>query len=110
MKTKTYKSIVGKINAHIKKNSTIVADNSRWYVGISNDAKRRNAEHTRKFGDKICYFKSFYAYSKEIASQIEDYYAKKGTINAPGSRGATEESKWVYVFKAKPTLIDQLNA
>ena len=110
MKTKTYKSIVAKINAHIKANSVVAADYSRWYAGISNDPLRRNDEHTRTFGDQICYFKSFNARTKEIASQIEDHFASKGTINAPGSRGANDNSKWVYVFKAKPTMIDKLNA
>ena len=109
-KTKTYRSIVARINAHMRENSIIAVDCSRWYVGISNDPTRRNDEHTRNFGEKICFFKSFYAHTKEIASQIEDYFANKGTINATGSRGAKDDSRWVYVFKAKPTVIDQLNA
>ena len=105
-KSKTYKSIVAKINAHMKLHSYLCVDAERWYVGISNSPVRRNGEHTRKFGEDIKFFKSFYAYSMKIASQVEDYFSKKGTINACGSRGATEDSKWVYVFKANPTVLD----
>lgn len=98
-KTKTYRSIVAKINRHIKENSWANTPLSRWYVGITNDPCRRQSEHQREFGLDILYYAVFYAYSKKIASQVEDYFSKKGTSNAPGSRGATDDSRWVYVYK-----------
>jgi hypothetical protein len=97
MKSKTYKSIVAKINLHIKENSYLQGNNHRWYVGITNDVKRRKAEHEAR--ETIHHFASYYAYTAKIASEIEDYFSRKGTANNVGSRGANENSRWVYVFK-----------
>lgn len=104
-KSKTYRSVVAKINAHIRKNSFIYADNSRWYVGITNDIKRRKAEHLTENPFLSC-FASYYAGSMKIAAEIEAHFTQKGTLNASGSRGATKESKWVYVYKDAPTVLD----
>ena len=103
--SKTYRSIVAKINKHVNDNSIVYTDHSRWYIGITRDVERRKHEHEKKFGDLKC-FKSFYAYNKEIACSIETYFTNKGTLNKIGSRGATDESKFVYIFKARPTALD----
>jgi hypothetical protein len=105
MATKTYRSIVAKINKHLTDNSLIYTDHNRWYIGITDDIERRKREHTQKHGDLKC-FASYYAYTKDIACSIETYFTKKGTLNALGSRGATDNSRYVYIFKAKPTIID----
>ncbi|MDR3046056.1 MAG: hypothetical protein LBU51_00380 [Bacteroidales bacterium] len=98
MKTKTYRSIVAKINNHIRDNSYIQGTHYRWYVGITGDVDRRKVEHLTEEPD-MRHFKAYYAYSAKIASEIEDYFAKKGTANKVGSRGANENSKLVYVYK-----------
>ena len=98
-KSKTYRSLVAKINRHIADNSWANTPLKRWYVGISNHPNRRKSEHQRVYGMDIRNYTVFYAYTKRIASQVEDYFSKKGTSNAIGSRGATEESRWVYVYK-----------
>ena len=102
-KTKTYRSVVAKINRHIADNSWANTPLSRWYVGITNDPKRRKSEHQAEFGLSIRNYAVFYAYTKKTASQVEDYFSKKGTSNCPGSRGAKDDSRWVYVYK-KPFL------
>ena len=98
-KSKTYRSIVAKINQHIEENSVFISDTAIWYVGITNNPMRREAEHKRAYGFNVRYYAVFYAHTKKIASQVEDYFAKKGTTNFPGSSGAVEDSRWVYVFK-----------
>lgn len=98
-KSKTYRSIVTKINRHIKEHSWANTPLSRWYVGISNNPNRRMSEHQQEYGMDIRNYVVYYAYTKKIASQVEDYFSKKGTSNATGPRGATEDSRWVYVYK-----------
>lgn len=98
-KSKTYRSLVARINRYIKENSWTNTPLSRWYVGITNDPSRRKSEHQAKFGLDIRDYAVFYAYSKKIASQVEDYFSKKGTSNAAGSRGANDDSRWVYVYR-----------
>lgn len=99
-KSKTYRSLVARINRHIDRHSLLVPDYSKWYVGITNNPRRRYSEHSKEFGFGIQNYAVFYAYTKKTASQVEDFFSKKGTANAPGSRGATDESRWVYVYKA----------
>jgi hypothetical protein len=33
------------------------------------------------------------------ASEVEEYFSHKGTSNLPSPNGATNSSKWVYIFK-----------
>lgn len=108
-KTKTYKSIVAKINAHIRANSTMGYVNySRWYVGITNDVKIRKSKHNQTFPNNM-YFQFFDAGTMDTANQIEAHFSKnKGTINDSGKGGAKENSIYVYAFKAEPTWVEIL--
>lgn len=98
-KTKTYRSIVAKINRHIDSHSLGWPDYRKWYVGITNNPRRRRSEHDAEYGFGIRHYAVFYAYTKKTASQVEDFFSRKGTANAAGSRGATDDSRWVYVYK-----------
>ncbi|MBP5497634.1 MAG: hypothetical protein J6X98_10775 [Bacteroidales bacterium] len=98
-KTKTYRSLVAKINWHIDEHSLLAPDYRKWYVGVSNSPRRRRKEHEDAFGFGIQHYAVFYAYTKKTASQVEDFFSKKGTAQALGSRCATEDSHWVYVYK-----------
>lgn len=114
-------AIKSEITKHIKKsmNSSEPRLNT-WYVGITNDTKRRKAEHkVDKLGLK--FWKTFDAETMENANEIESYFSKKGTINRPSKNGANKFSKFVYVVRkpnSKPTglngpftdknIIDQL--
>ena len=71
------------------------ADLSEPYTGIISYSDHIYAE----FGFGIQHYNVFYAFTKKTASQVEDFFANKGTANATGSRGATEDSRWVYVYK-----------
>jgi len=92
-------SIKSQITKHIKKSMN--SKNPRlknWYVGITNDEKRRKAEHNAKIIN-LKYWKCFNAGSLRSANEIEAYFSKKGTSNRPSKNGANEKSKFVYVFK-----------
>ena len=68
-----------------------------WYVGITNDTKRRKGEHrVNVLGLK--YWKTFDAETMENANEIESYFSKKGTINLPSKNGA---NSFIYVANEK---------
>ena len=96
MESKTIKT---KISNHIKK--SMGSKNpilKKWYVGITNNEKRRNAEHKTKLLD-IKFWKCFDAESLENANEIEAYFSALGTSNRPSKNGANQNSNLVYVFK-----------
>jgi hypothetical protein len=95
-------AIKGQITRFIK--ATMKNENpqlNRWYVGITNNTMRRQAEHSAKLG-KIEHWSSWKAKNTVEAGIIEDHFNKKGSSNFKGTRGAIENSWYVYVFK-KPT-------
>lgn len=91
--------IKAQITKHIKKSMNSQRPRlGAWYVGITNDAKRRKAEH--RIGVlKYKYWKVFNAKTMEEANEIEAYFSKKGTINRPSKNGANESSTCVYIFR-----------
>jgi len=99
-------AIKSQITKHIKKSMN--SENPRlknWYVGITNNEKRRKAEHKAKMLN-LKFWKSFNAGTLNNANEIEAYFSEKGTSNRPSKNGANEKSKFVYVFKKpnkKPT-------
>lgn len=103
--TKTYRSVVAQINAHVAAHSVLMVDWGRWYVGITCDVERSAGEHGLSYSELVG-FRSFYARTDAIASAVVDFYARKGAYNYTGAQGAVEGSRWVHVFKAHPTLQD----
>lgn len=84
-------------------------DYERWYVGISNDVAIRIKAHIKNKKISTLFFNNWYVYSKANAHEIEKWFSKeKNTINAPTIGGANEKSKYVYCFKGKPHLIDEI--
>ncbi len=100
-----FEIIVKKIEEHFENNSTFYVDEIRWYIGITNDVERRKKEHQKKY-PQMKFFRSFNARTMNISSQIEKHITQKGTANKAWKGGANENSKWVYVFKSKPTILD----
>ena len=66
-KTKTYRSLVAKINLHIKENSWANMSMDRWYVGVSDKSLREMSEYQRELGTDVRYHAEYYAYSTEMA-------------------------------------------
>ena len=103
------KLIKTKITNHIKK--SMGSKNpilKKWYVGITNDEKRRNAEHRTRLID-IKHWKCFDAETLLNANQIEAYFSELGTSNLPSKNGANKTSTYVYVFKKPFTKPSGLN-
>lgn len=95
----TTSGIKSQITKHIKLSmGTDRPRMSLWYVGITNNENRRNAEHNNK-NIGIKFWKSFTAKSMHDANVVEKYFHEKGTSNMPFKNGAIESSKVVYVFK-----------
>ena len=103
-KTKTYRSLVAKINLHIKENSWANTPMNRWYVGIIDKPLRKMSEYQQELGMDIRNYVIFYAYSKRIASQVEANFLKKGLSKASGLYVNSENCRWVYIYKS-PFLI-----
>lgn len=104
-------SIKTQITKHIK--TSMKSNNPRlngWYVGITNNTKRRKAEHRiNVLGIK--FWKTFETESMEKANEVEAYFSERGTANRSSSNGANRNSKFVYVFKkpiSKPSGLNGL--
>lgn len=93
------KDIKTQFTKHVK--NAMNSDNPKfelWYCGITNNEKRREAEHNAKKGI-VEFWKCENAKKKDNANEIEQYYHFKGTKNSPHTHGAIETSKWVFIFK-----------
>ena len=99
-KTKTYRSLVARINRHIKENSWANTPMNRWYVGVIDKPLRKKSEYQQELGMDIRNYVILYAYSKRIASQVEDYFLKKGLSKASSLYGNLENCRWVYIYKS----------
>ncbi len=97
-KSKTYKTLVAKINRHIAYNSWTNTPMSRWYVGVANLPNRKEDEYYRVYGPDILRYAVFYAYSNRIAAQVVDYFLRKGVSKHPHDF-STKDCHWVYVHK-----------
>lgn len=105
----TISSIKSQITKHIKASmGTEKPQMNLWYVGITNNEKRRKAEHNYKFLG-IKHWKSFTTKSMNDANSIEQYFHEKGTSNKPSKYGAIGTSKIVYVFKKPSSKPQGLN-
>lgn len=64
-----------------------------WYVGITNDIKRRLLKEHNVSKDYI--YEE--AYSKAVAGEIESYFHELGAQGDTG--GGDEDSRFVYAYK-----------
>lgn len=106
-KTKTYIKVRKEIKEWMSENSTFVIDNSRWYVGITNDANRRKKEHQIK-NNKLCKFwKVWNMKSVRLSLSLETSFHTLGLLDKDTKGGYDRKlSKYIYVYKKKPTIMD----
>ena len=90
---------MAKINRHIANNSWSNTPLKRWCVGTNDNPNRRESEYYGVYGTHIRNYAVFYAYSKKIASQVENYFASKGITRVVDLRSASGNARWVYVYK-----------
>ncbi len=67
---------------------------SLWYIGITDDCKRRRTEHEAE-GQKCGLWADWKADSEAIARTVEQYFTDKGMKGASG--GGTHPT-FVYIF------------
>lgn len=108
LKTETAKRIIREINLWTKKNSALSVNYSNWYVGITADETNRKSSHKSNNYGEIFFWQCFNARSVNIARAIETYFHKKGMLEKDLPGAITERSKFVYVYKKNPTLVDLL--
>ena len=105
-KSRTYRVLVAKINRHIADNSWANTPMSRWYVGVANLPNRKDDEYYRAYGPCILHYTVFYAYSNRIATQVVDYFLRKGAAKHPQEL-STKDCRWVYVHKVPMLYTDR---
>lgn len=105
-KTKTYQRVKRDIEAWVLINSNILYDFSRWYCGITNDPTVRERRHKHKLQLKPYFFISFDAKSKRIARALETSFHIRGMKDTDKHGGAKESSRYIYVYKIRPTILD----
>lgn len=104
--TDTAKSIISKIKAWCKYHSTIAVDYERWYCGITrNPYKRQNAHKVKNAADTYAW-NEYDAKSRRIAEAIETYFHNLGMRDRDTKGGSSHDSKYVYIYKKKPTWFD----
>ena len=107
LKTKTARKIIKEINTHISENSTFAIKYQRWYCGITNNPNTRKSGHKAKNNKVPALWKPFNARSVKIALAIETYLHKKGMLDTDDKGGYDKEkSKFIYVYKKHPTILD----
>ena len=85
--------IVREIDMHIQENGGSLPG---WYVGITNDPKRRRSEHER---DNDRTWKDWDAGSKEVAEEVENSFHEDGCQGKNNNSGGNEDSHFVYAFR-----------
>ena len=75
----------------------ITGNLSSWYVGISEEPKKRLEAHGVKFDPVNTSWIYREASNDEIAREIEKYFIKKGTDGGDG--GGDEDARYVYGYK-----------
>ena len=106
LKTPTAKTIIKSIENWIAENSTLAVNYSRWYVGVTNNEQSRKSKHKSDTGGDIYFWHSYNARSKKIALAIELHFHKKGMLETHLPGGTAIDTRLVYVYKKRPTLID----
>jgi len=105
-KTKTYQKVRREVIKWIEENSFLITNNSRWYVGITNDTERRKKEHQIKNNRECKYWKIWNMKSVRLALALETSLHKQGLLDKDIKGGYKPNSTWLYVYKKHPTIID----
>lgn len=92
--TKSKQDIIDEITAHIQKSK---ASYSNWYVGISEDAKKRMFQD-HNVNEKNAWWIWKLTSSSDVAREIEDHFVN--TLGTDGGLGGGDEySDQVYAYK-----------
>jgi len=106
LKTDTAKRIKKEIEAHVRGYSNFFVVYSNWYIGITNNVSKRKTQHKTANKGDLYFWVDYNARSRRIAEAIELYFHKKGMLETEKVGGAKEDSKYIYVYKKHPTIVD----
>lgn len=104
--TATAKEIIKDIKRWRMKNSILEIDYSRWYCGITNNPYTRKNQHKSKNGSDPYAWLELDARSRRIAEAVETYFHDRGMKDSDSKGGSAENSKFIYVYKKRPTWFD----
>ena len=88
--------------------SDIYVNYRNWYVGITNNVNLRKIQHQKGKNIPALHFKSWNAESKNNAIVIEKYFHDLGMKDKSSVGGARESTTYVYVFKIRTNIADDL--
>lgn len=98
---KDFDTIVNEINNHLSQSGKRYY--SDFYIGITNDVKRRMFEEHNVAKDKSWWIYRT-AEDSETARKVEKYFLDKGMRGDNG--GGNESSNIVYCYAVSPTTIE----
>ena len=104
--TATAKNIIPEFIAWVNIHSAVFSDYGRWYCGITNSPPTRKAQHQSSIQSEPYAWFHRNAGSRRIAEAIETYFHEEGMLDHDSKGGSAENSKYVYIFKKKPTIFD----
>ncbi len=108
-KTKSYIKARKELLEWVGKHSTVMINYSRWYSGITKNPNDRISSHNANPKNKKGAYLWFTVNVKSvrIALALETSLHKLGFLDTDDKGGYDrEKSKWVYVFKRRPTIVD----
>ncbi|WP_196888082.1 GIY-YIG nuclease family protein [Aureivirga sp. CE67] len=105
-KTKRKRKVKREIFKWVRRNSFLVSNHKRWYVGITNNSARRKREHEAKNKAECKYWKAWDLESIQMSLDLETELHRIGMLDKDYKGGYTNRSTFIYVYKKKPTIID----
>jgi len=75
---------------------------------MTNKTNSRKSNHKNTMPNGIPFWKKIYCQNKKIAESLETSLHKLGFLETDIKGGIDENSKYVYIFKKYPTVIDEI--
>jgi len=105
-RTKTYIKARKKFLEHVRSHSTLIVAYPRWYAGMTNKTNARRTSHNSKMPNGTPYWLKIYCGSRAIADKLETSLHELGFLETDIKGGIDDNSKYVYIFKQYPTILD----
>lgn len=84
-------------------------DLSKWYCGITHVENTSKLDsYLEKKGSQNLYFKRWLANDPIASQEILSFFIKNGMINRPIKGKLNVQTRYVYVFKIQPAVVDDI--
>lgn len=104
--TITAKNIIKAFKEWIEAHSNVEVDYNRWYCGITNNPPKRQSAHKSVNKSDTFAWVEMNAKSRRVAEAIETYFHNLGVKDSDSKGGSSVDSKYVYIYKKRPTWFD----